>query len=84
MNEDKGTVINMKCQNCKSLAEINGFSGTMQFSSTKKAMTKNVINGFMAVISENEFETIYECTECHTKWRLAAPDFPVEGYFICE
>lgn len=72
----------MKCKNCKELMPINGFSGYSHFQSTKKSMDNNVKNGFFKVVEKNQYETIYQCTTCQTKWVLAEPDFPVMGYFI--
>ena len=74
----------MKCSNCDSLTEIKSFSGELQFRSAEKSMAENVNNGFMKNILEDRFETVYECHNCHTRWRLTAPDFPVGGYFISD
>ena len=72
----------MKCQNCKSLISIDGFGGYLHYSSTKESMDNNVHNGFFKIAMSTSYETIYECNKCHTKWALAAPDFPITGYFI--
>ena len=74
----------MKCDNCNSIIEINEFGGYQHFQSTKNSITENVKNGYMKKVSENSFETMYECNCCHTKWKLSAPDFPIMGYFISE
>lgn len=73
----------MKCKNCESLYEIKGFGGEMQYISTLEAMIKNTENGFFRIIVKSVNETVFECMDCHTRWMLAAPDFPAEGYFIC-
>ena len=72
----------MKCANCKTLVNIDKFDSYKQYVSTKESMNKNVSNGYFKIAKWSQLETIYECNECHTKWALAAPDFPVMGYFV--
>lgn len=59
---------------------IDGFGGYQHYQSTKKAMEHNVATGFFEIIEQNQYERIYQCKECHTKWVLAEPDFPITGY----
>ena len=43
-------------------------------------MDNNVNNGYFKIISTSQFEVVYQCNECHTKWALAEPDYPIAGY----
>ena len=70
----------MKCHNCQKIVPIDGFGGYQHYQSIKKAMEHHVATGFFQMMEGNQYETIYQCKECHTKWVLAAPDFPIVGY----
>lgn len=70
----------MKCKNCKTMINIDKFGGYQHYISTKKSMDENVRNGYYRIIAKSQFEMIYQCIDCHTKWALAEPDFPIAGY----
>jgi len=72
----------MKCNNCNSLISIDGFGGPSHYLLTKKSMDNNVNSKYFTVIEVNNYETVYQCIRCGTKWALAEPDFPVTGYFV--
>ncbi len=70
----------MKCINCEKIKNIDGFGGYLHYSSTRQSMDNNVNNGYFKIISTSQFEIVYQCNECHTKWALAEPDYPIAGY----
>ena len=70
----------MKCENCKKMKAINGFTGYQHFSSTKAVLDSHVKNDFFEMVQKNSYEVIYRCKKCNTVWALATPDFPVCGY----
>lgn len=71
----------MSCE-CSTMLEIQGFGGYLHYKSTLNAMRKNVKNGFFTIISENDFEITFQCSECKQIWKLGIPDYPVQGYFL--
>lgn len=70
----------MKCKNCQKINEIDGFGGYLHYSSTKEFMDDNVASGHLKIIAITQFEILYQCEKCQTKWALAEPDYPVTGY----
>jgi len=74
-------VLKLNCE-CNALEEIQGFGGYLHYKDTLNKMKKNIENGFFDIISENQFEIIFICKKCKQIWKLAEPDYPVEGYFL--
>lgn len=72
----------MRCLNCGSLVSLNGFGGYEHYETTKQAMDNNVKNGYFKIVEISQFEIVYQCNDCATKWALGEPDFPVVGYFM--
>lgn len=71
----------MTCE-CDTLKELQSFGGYGHYESTLLSMMNNVSNGFFRIISQNQFEIIFQCNNCNQIWKLGRPDFPVTGYFL--
>lgn len=67
---------------CDTLIEIVGFGGYSHYSSTLSQMNKNTDDEFFIKLSETKHEIVFQCTTCKQIWRLAEPDYPVQGYFV--